>query len=247
MGPQTWWRWSWWRMEKVSFIDLRDFARADWDSVFSYLTCDMDPWAVDLVELVRRFREYLKGLEALELEIPGRMLHAGAVLLRMKAEWIRDRDREPPTLEEVVEEVAAEAPVAEDVYIAPELRLPLLRRPKARTSIAELRRALQAALAQGARRRNGHRDLGVDDIGMDLAAEPFSRRTLRLLKKLLSLVNGNRVIPFRKLLKRRDPAEQVARFMELLHLDAEGKVRVFQEEFLGEVLIEVPHETEGAG
>ena len=37
-----------------------------------------------------------------------------------------------------------------------------------------------------------------------------------------------------------EPREKVARLMELLHLDAEGKVRLVQEEFLGEILIEVP-------
>jgi chromatin segregation and condensation protein Rec8/ScpA/Scc1 (kleisin family) len=146
----------------------------------------------------------------------------------------------------VVDEVASEVPVAEEVYIAPEFRLPLVRRPRARMSVADLRRALAAALAQGKRRRP-RQALAPEDLGMDLEEEPFSKRALRLMRKLLSLVNGNRVIPLRKLVKRGDPREQVARFMELLHLDAEGKVRLFQEEFLGEVLIEVPRGTESAG
>jgi len=234
-------------MENVELLEPQALARADWDLVFSHLARDMDPWAVDLVELVRRFRDYLAHLQSLELEIPGRMLHAGAVLLRMKSEWIRDRDQEPPTLDQVVEEVAAEAPVAEEVYIAPELRLPLLRRPKVRASLTELRRALKCALLHGERKRgNGHQDLTLDDVGLNLKREPFSRRASRLLRRLISLVNGSRVIAFRALLCRKDPREQVATFMELLHLDTAGKVRLFQEEFLGEVLIEVPHGAEGA-
>ena len=232
-------------MEDVELLEPRALARADWDLVFSQLARDMDPWAVDLVELVRRFRDYLAHLQSLELEIPGRMLHAGAVLLRMKSEWIRDRDREPPTLDQVVEEVAAEAPVAEEVYIAPELRLPLLRRPKARASLAELRRALKCALLHGARKKNGHQDLTPDEVGLDLKREPFSRRASRLLRRLVSLVNGSRVIPFRALLRKKDTREQVATFMELLHLDTAGKVRLLQEEFLGEVLIELRDGAEG--
>ena len=232
-------------MENVELLEPRALARADWDLVFSQLARDMDPWAVDLVELVRRFREYLAHLQSLELEIPGRMLHAGAVLLRMKSEWIRDRDREPPTLDQVVEEVAAEAPMAEEVYIAPELRLPLLRRPKARASLAELRRALKCALLHGARKKNSHQDLTPDEVGLDLKREPFSRRASRLLRRLISLVNGSRVIPFRALLRKKDTREQVATFMELLHLDTAGKVRLLQEEFLGEVLIELRDGAEG--
>lgn len=234
-------------MEAGELFALTSLTRADWDLLFSHLARDMDPWAVDLVELVRRFRGYLGELTALELEIPGRMLHAGAVLLRMKSEFLREEDRQPPTLEEVVEEVSAEVPMAEEVYIAPEFTLPLLRRPKVRASVEDLRRALLAALAHGKRKRDGRRELDLEDVGLELPREPFSRRTKRLLKKLLSLVNGNRAIPFRALLRREDPREQVARFLELLHLDAQGKVRLFQEEFLGEVLIEVPGGAEGAG
>ncbi len=232
-------------MMGITVLDLESLARADWEVLFSQLARDMDPWSVDLVELVRRFRGYLSSLEALELEVPGRMLQAGAVLLRMKSEFLRDGHR-PPTLEEVVDEVASEAPVAEEVYIAPEFRLPLVRRPKVRMSVADLRRALRAALAQGTRRRT-RAALAPEDLGMDLEEEPFSKRALRLLRKLLSLVNGSRVIPLGKLVGRDDPRERVARFMELLHLDAQGQVRLFQEEFLGEVLIEVPRGTESAG
>lgn len=233
-------------MENVELLEPQALARADWDLVFSQLARDMDPWAVDLVELVRRFRDYLARLQSLELEIPGRMLHAGAVLLRMKSEWIHDQDREPPTLDQVVEEVAAEAPMAEEVYIAPELRLPLLRRPRARASLTELRRALKCALLHGARKKNGHQALTPDEIGLSLKREPFSRRASRLLRRLISLVNGSRVIPFWTLLSKKDPGEQVATFMELLHLDTAGKVRLLQEEFLGEVLIELRDGAEGA-
>ncbi|KUK27608.1 MAG: ScpA/B protein [Acetothermia bacterium 64_32] len=225
-------------------MELEALARADWDLLFSRLARDMDPWAVDLVELVSRFRGYLALLQGLELEVPGRMLHAGAVLLRMKSEWIRDQDRRPVALEQVVREVE-EAPVAEEVYIAPELRLPLLRRPKARASLAELRRALKCALLHGERREQGQKKPSPNELGLRISKEPFSRRTKRLLRKLLSLINGSRIIPFSALLSKRDPREKVATFMELLHLDTEGKVRLVQEEFLGELLIEVGDGAEG--
>jgi chromatin segregation and condensation protein Rec8/ScpA/Scc1 (kleisin family) len=238
-------------MRPVELLEPTALLRADWDVVFSHLARDMDPWAVDLVELLRRFRDFLGQLASLELEVPGRMLHAGAVLLRMKSDWLRGQERTPPTLEEVVEEVAEEVPwegpAAEEVYIAPELRLPIIRRPRARISVADLRRALQAALAHGARKARPTPALEPEDVGLDLAGEPFTRRALRLWKKLLSLVNGQRVIPFHRLAEPADPSQQVATFMELLHLDAQGKVRLFQKEFLGELLIEVPRGAESAG
>jgi chromatin segregation and condensation protein Rec8/ScpA/Scc1 (kleisin family) len=76
-----------------------------------------------------------------------------------------------------------------------------------------------------------------------MKAEPFRVRALRLLRKLLALVNGQRVVPFSCLVESGDPGERVARFLELLHLDGAGKIRLHQPEFLGEILIEVPHDS----
>lgn len=221
-------------------------ARADWEEVLRRLAADMDPWAVDLVELVRRFRDYLSAWGALELEVPGRMVLAGSVLLRMKSEWLR-QGKAAPSLEEVVEEAGFSLSEVEErstCPTTPEFRLPLIRRPRARTTVSELRRALRAVLTRGGRRAP---TLDPEDLGLELDEEPFTSRAAWLLRRLLSLMNGERIIPFRRLVHRADPAEQVARFIELLHLDAEGEVRVFQEEFLGEILIEVRDGVKSAG
>ncbi|MGC9529297.1 MAG: hypothetical protein ACP5G2_01575 [Candidatus Bipolaricaulaceae bacterium] len=233
-------------MQGTELLQPQSLARADWQGVLSALAQDMDPWAVDLVELVRRFRAFLESRRALELEVPSRMVLAGSVLLRMKSDWLRDEGAPPPTLEEVVDEVADELPAASEVFISPEIRLPLLRRPRARVSLPQLRRALVAALAHGGRKEQRPAPR-PEDVGMSLSREPFTRRTARLLRRLLSLVNGNRTIPFRQLLSRQDPGEQVARFVEVLHLDARGKLRLFQGEFLGELFIELPDDHQGAG
>jgi segregation and condensation protein A len=223
-------------------------ARADWEEVLRRLTADMDPWAVDLVELVQRFRAFLAAWGALELEVPGRMVLAGSVLLRMKSEWLR-QGKAAPSLEEVVEEgwVSLSEVESQDApTVTPGFRLPLIRRPRARTTVSELRRALRVVLARGGRRPS-HTPFDPEDLGLELDQEPFAHRAAWLLRHLLSLMNGERIIPFRRLLQRADPAEQVARFIELLHLDAEGEVRMFQEDFLGEILIEVQDGAKSAG
>ncbi|NOX44563.1 MAG: hypothetical protein GXO72_02335 [Caldiserica bacterium] len=222
-------------------------ARADWDTVLRALTADMDPWDVDLVELVRRFRAYLAGLRALELEVPGRMVLVGSVLLRLKSEVLQGLNGrngagngnghgEGEALVAAAEE--ADYLPEEGVYISPEFRLPVVRRPRRKVTLAELEEALRAALAQEKRKR-GPRRRRSQEVPLP-QGEPFSVRARRLFRKLLSLVNGKRDIPFEALLSRRDPAETVARFMELLHLDAEGKVILTQRRFLGELIVRVP-------
>jgi len=226
-------------MPELELFEPQSFTKADWEGLFRSLTADLDPWAFDLVELIGRFRAYMTGRD-LEFAVPGRMVLASSVLLRMKSDWVRDGGA-PPTVEEAVEEVVAELAAGEaPVYIAPELRLPLRRAPRGRATVGDLGRALRAALSAERRRALKEVDISPEDLGLDVEREPFTQRVIRLLQFLLTLVNGERVIPFRAVAKDPEPGEQVARLMELLHLDAQGKVRLFQEEFLGEVLVEIP-------
>lgn len=226
-------------MSELELFEPQAFSKADWEVLFRGLTSDLDPWAFDLVDLVGRFRAYVAERD-LEFAVPGRMVLASSVLLRMKSEWVKDGGA-PPSVEEAVEEVAAELAAHEAaVYIAPELRLPLRRAPRGRATVGDLGRALRAALVSEQRRASKETDFSPEDLGFDMGDEPFTGRTQRLLAFLLTLVNGERVVPFCAVALDRDPGERVARLMELLHLDAEGKVRLFQEEFLGEILVEVP-------
>ncbi|MBC7221897.1 hypothetical protein H5T56_02795 [Candidatus Bipolaricaulota bacterium] len=212
------------------------FTRADWEELFRQATRGLDPWALDITVLIGRFREFLTKTPV-EMRVPGRMVLASSVLLRMKSERMEGK----ATLKEAVEAVVAEETAEEEdpfVYVAPELRLPLRRRPKARVTIADLRRALLATLAKPARPKPP-----AQEAKFLPQEEPFKVRALRLLRRLLSMVNGQRVVPFSQLLENDDPKERVARFLELLHLDGQGKVRLYQPEFLGEILIEVPHDS----
>ncbi len=217
-------------------------ARADWDDVLRELTVDMDPWDIDLVLLLKRYRAFLLNLRAQELEIPGRMLLVGAVLLRLKAECLREEDGNGHREEEDIREMLEESGVdwdSSDVYISQEFRLPLRRRPRRRLTIKDLERALRLALVQ--EKRKGRRlSRRRPSLPLRIQGEPFSKRAARLLRKLLSLVNGKRDIPFTALLERGEPGEAVARFLELLHLDKEGKVILKQRRFLGELVVEVP-------
>lgn len=237
-------------MPELEALEPQRFVKADWEEVFRQVTRDLDPWTLDLVELVGRFRAYVAERD-LELAVPGRMLLASSVLLRMKSDWVRDGGA-PPTMAEALDEITAEMAIADEeepapVYIAPELRLPIRRQPRSRPTLADLRRSLKAAFAKQGRPPRPAANLTPEDVGMDVEREPFTRRAVRLLRYLLTLVNGQRVIPFEAVAPDGNSKERVARFLELLHLDAQGKIRVFQEEFLGEILIEVPDGRQSPG
>ena len=177
-------------------ISPERLARADWEEVLHDLTADMDPWDIDIVELVWRFREYMLKLRSLELEIPGRMLLVGAVLLRLKAGILKDRngngshgngnddnghDEERELLITAAQE--AEFIPEEGVYISPELKPSLPRRPRRKITLEELEQALRAALAQEERKRRSRTRKRSPEVPVP-KGEPFSVRARRLWKKL---------------------------------------------------------------
>ncbi len=231
-------------MAELGILEPQGLTKADWEQVFRRATGDWDPWEFNILDLIDRFRNYLAAHRP-EMAVPGRMVLASSVLLRLKSDWI-GQGGTPPTVEEVAEEVAEEFVSSPPAYVAPEFRLPLRRAPRARVTVGDLSKALAAALAHSARRGGKPATLALGEIGLDFEEESFTQRALRFFRYLLTLVNGQRVIPFTAVAGALDPKGKVERLFELLHLDAQGKVRLFQQEQLGEVFIEVPHEGKGA-
>lgn len=236
-------------MEKlrIAEIPVEELIGESWESVLHRLTEDMDPWDIDLSVLARRFRDYLRALQTLRFEIPGRMVLACSILLRMKsddllrAEHASEREGLITDIEEEIEE--AIGPGDSDEPVVPEgLSLPLFRHPRRQVTLLDLRRALQAAMTVSRRRaeRLIHQiDVEEDDPfeNFEIGGTDFSERLRALLERIARLLSGRRVLSFFRLLDRGDKAERVQRFFEVLHLAAEGRISCTQKEFLGDILI----------
>ncbi|MFN3346856.1 MAG: hypothetical protein ACK42E_03490 [Candidatus Bipolaricaulaceae bacterium] len=219
---------------KLSALEPERFVRADWEELFREATRGLDPWALDITVLIGRFREFL-AQTPVELRVPGRMVLASSVLLRMKSEQMNGHTTLAQAMAAVLAEEEKDPLPYADVEPRVTLSLPVRRRPRARVTLADLRRALRSVrIRPTSSPQKPKATLTVEE-------EPFSLRAARLLQRLLRMVNGTRFVPFSLLVPEDDPKEKVARFLELLHLDGRGKVRLHQEGFLGEIVVEVPH------
>lgn len=221
-------------VQNLTVLEPERFVRADWEELFREATRGLDPWALDITVLIGRFREFL-AKTPVELRVPGRMVLASSVLLRMKSERVDGHTTLAQAVAAVMAEEESVSAHEEEVEPVVALPLPLRRRPRARLTLADLRQALQAV--KSCRSTTPRRPAAT----MNVEEEPFSLRTARLLQRLLRLVNGTKFVPFSLLVPETDPKQKVSRFLELLHLDGQGKVRLHQQEFLGEILVEVPH------
>ncbi len=231
---------------RIADIPLAELTNESWEGTLRRLTADMDPWDIDVGELARRYREMVRAMRELRFEVPGRMVVTCSVLLRMQSDKLlaaaRPQDEFIAELEDVVDEAAQEweAPIDPDEEFA----LPVRRRPRRRVTLADLRTALTAALRVD-RRRKERRSAQLEDEEeifdhFTIGGEDITDRLHRLFTRIKTLLSGRRAISFFRLLERGDKDERVSRFIEVLHLAAQGEIACEQEEFLGNIIIRLP-------
>lgn len=232
---------------RVAEIPVEELIGETWEGVLTKLTSDMDPWNIDLSELAFRYRAYLQALTDLNFEIPGRMVLTCSILLRMKSdellamEYRTDRDGLVAEIEEAIEQ---EEFVWEEPPNPEEFALPVLRRPHRQVTLGDLREALTSALTVSRRRAERLIDtVEVDDFdpfeSFELGGIDFSERLHSLLSKIKTFLSGRRVLSFFRLLEKGDKEERVQRFFEILHLAASGEISCSQQEFLGDIIIQL--------
>jgi len=236
---------------RIAEIPIEELIGCTWEGVLERLTSDMDPWDIDLAVLARRYRDYMQALRDLEFEVPGRMVLTCSILLRMKSDVLlamerpTDRDGLIEELEEAIdaEMTAWTLPDDPDQFV-----LPVVRRPRRQVTILDLRDALSAAMKVS--RRRAERLISQvefeDDVdpfeNYEIGGTAFTDRLRNLFERIVDLLSGHRVLSFFKLLERGDKEERVERFFQILHLAADGQIDCSQEEFLGDILIQLTPE-----
>lgn len=232
---------------RIAELPIDELVGCTWEEVLQRLTSDMDPWDIDLAVLARRYRDYMQALRELEFEIPGRMVLTCSILLRMKSDVLlamerpTDRDGLVAELEDAID---AELENWEMPSNPDEFYLPVLRRPRRQVTLLDLRDALKAAMKVSRRRAERlieQVELEDDDPFeiFEIGGTDFAGRLRALFERIVSLLSGRRMVSFFKLLDRGDKEERVERFFEVLHLAAEGQISCSQEEFLGDILIQL--------
>jgi len=226
-------------------VPVLDLIGESWEATLRRLTADMDPWDIDVALLARRYRDHLRALEEMSFVIPGRMVLTCSILLRMKSDALLALGR-PADQESLIGELNAaidEASPGEAAPIDPEdFTLPLARRPRRRVTLDDLRQALAGAMrvtrnrAERLIRSATEEEEDVFDH-FQIGGEDISDRLERLVGLITRLLRRTRAISFFRLLERGDKEERVRRFIEVLHLAAQGQISVTQQEFLGDILI----------
>ncbi|MFB6200017.1 MAG: segregation/condensation protein A [Candidatus Nanohaloarchaea archaeon] len=224
---------------------LENLTQRNWEEVLDFLTSDMDPENVDIIELAERYREYIDELKELDLQVSGRAIRICSTLLKMKTLALAGEETEQHQEEEdpmAFEEETIEEDEEPDLEVGPELEMPVKAKPKRRMSLNELKDALRDAMEVKERREERQQHRQEMDQHFEMEEETLEDKINSLFTRLNSLVNGKTdQVNFEKLLERNDNEERIEKFLHVLHLETDEKVKCRQEEFLGDLKV-IPQE-----
>lgn len=235
--------------------DIEAIQDADWERMLERFTEDMDPWAIDIVKLADRYQNYIERLEEFDLEVPGRIIVVGAVLLRMKAEVLREMYEEgetdeamveeelPEEFDEMVDEMEELEDVEEEQLRIPEAvpEPPVKKKAKRKVTLDELKDALEDAVALEEQREERQEERKeAEDYGIEVEEDDITNKLEQLYGRLQEAIStGDDAVTFSDLAAEKDRQEQINEFVHVMHLETENRVRCMQEEWLGELEIEV--------
>ncbi len=222
--------------------DVEILAEQPWEETLELLTRDMNPKSIDIAVLANRYREYIGELQELDLSVSARAIRICAALLNMKAMALdgEEKEQEPENpmdfdedLDAVFEEdMGGDQP---DLKTGPELEMPVKPRPRRRMEINELKTALEDAIEVKQKREERQERREEIDQQFQMEEESLNDRINSLFSRVKSMVSTSEKVEFSNLLEENTNEEKIEKFMHVLHLENDKRVRCIQEEFLGDL------------
>ena len=224
-------------------VDLEFILEDNWDLVLDKLAQDLDPWNIDIVELANRYRDYLKKIKDYNLNVPARFILVCSILLRMKTDILlgKHQKQDAEFFDDFEDELVFEEEKSE--YFIPEMHLPVRRAPVRRVTLEDLKQELSKALNIETSRKKRWGDRKAD-FGIHLKKSDIEEKLNKMMDTLKTMLNGNKSVDFEALLGEKNKQEVVEKFINILHLETNEKIKCTQKEFLGKILIKLKKDLE---
>ncbi len=193
----------------------------------------LDPWNIDIMEIVDSYVDTVKRLKVLDFRVPANIILAAAILLRMKSNLMSMPEYEEPIPEDgmIAEEVGRP-----EISVDP-LNFRLRLAPRRKISLNELLSALDEAISIKDKRtlvpQKLQPALPISLENFDIEAE-----TERLYEEINRNVDKSGMITFNHLSSISSNEDVLlGLFIPLLFLAHNGRVSLVQEKFFSEIII----------
>ncbi len=216
-------------MDLVSFV-----VQPTWKELLLELvsTEQMDPWDVDVGVVAEKYLALVRNLEALDLRVPANVILASAILLRYKSENLTVED-------EPEDDTFEEAQLRDEAL--PDLVFRVNRPRRRRMTLEELMRSMEDVIRKG-RKATGPKLSSLPAILLHVGGQDMDQKMTAVFDKVVANQDAEGVVLFSSLLEEKN-AEQVARhLLPVLHLVQERKINAWQDDFFGEIFMQVVNE-----
>ena len=190
----------------------------------------LSPWDIDIAYLVSSFLQKMYELGVIDFRVSGRALLSASIILRLKTQQLLEVDASPELSEE------------EKELVLPPLEMPL-RLTSRKVTLDELLVALERVLLQGEeksnRRQEGKSGGFIPPLVFELEPDMINveKSINETLQKILELSSLSSVVMFSRLLSERTSKEVVKTLLSCLHLANRGRIRMWQEDEFGDIMI----------
>lgn len=237
--------------EKISqgqFYDMITNDDLGWQTIIFDLvrTEQLDPWNIDIGVLADRYLEVVQAMEEANFIVSSKVLHACALLLRMKSEILVNRDL--PALDEVIygkkderkpEPIKIELDEDELPLLIPKTPLPRSRK----VGLQELLKALSQAIETENRRIRKEIRVRQAQKATEIVLPHLNRVPLKDRIKLIYGLIRQRLreemieMKYSELAPSRQ--EKISSFLPVLHLYSETKLHLYQPKHFEDILLSI--------
>jgi len=208
----------------------------------------MNPWDINISLLAQRFLEMVHQMKQMDFRVPGKIILAAAILLKIKTNRLLGEDlynldrlinqsdeEDEGLLDELVDEFAGEREVLKDAKLIP--RTPQPRKRK--VSIYDLVDALQKAVE--VKKRRVMRDIPSIEVKIPEKKVDISEMIHGVYGKIRNFFSrqDNKKLTFSQLIPSGSKEDKVFTFIPLLHLENQRKIDLVQYRHFGEIEIEM--------
>ncbi|MGC8662283.1 MAG: segregation/condensation protein A [Candidatus Micrarchaeia archaeon] len=220
---------------KESKIDLEKLVgEATWKDLLVELVKKnkLDPWNVDILEIVDRYIEAVKEFKTMDLRVPANIILAASILLHFKSDALyyeiegeSDEENEVETVQRAIPEIPP---------LSFRLRIP----PKRKITLNELIGALEEAMKLKEIREQKKNE--TVNFPIKFESRDIELELNNFFEEIMAKADGNGMTTFSNIMankKEKDPLVEI--FIPLLYLTHRGKITLMQEVFFGEIIIAV--------
>ncbi len=225
---------------KMDLVDLID--QPAWKTILIDLVESekMNPWDIDVIGLTEKYIKKINELQGNNLRVPANAILACAILVKTKAKYLRLSSLDEKEKEAVLTPEQRALMLQE----IPDLMAGRLAR-EGRITLDELVMSIEDIIQRTTPKKNSSRSIPRIEINFDSTSiEEKMQEVLELIKMK---VDSQGIVLFADLIIERDSVDvMVDTFLPVLFLMNNGKIIAYQNEFFGEIFVQLITQPEGS-